>query len=165
MAFCSSCGSQVADGTAFCPSCGKPAGAAAGTGAAAAVAPAPIAAAPSQGLAPNVAGLLCYCPFLIGLVASIIFLVAEPFKNDKFIRFHAFQSLFLHAGFVVLGIGFMVINMALSAVFFPLVAIAALIEILIWLGALVLVVMMMIKANGNQTPHLPIIGAMADKQV
>ena len=166
MAFCPGCGTQVADGATFCAACGKPMGAAAG-GAAAAAAPAavPVAAAPSSGLADNVAGLLCYCPFFIGLICDVIFLVTDPFKSNKFIRFHAFQSLFLHATFFVMGIAFFVLNMILGAVFFPLVAIAGLLELLIWLGALVLVILMMVKAYNLQTPHLPVIGAMADKQV
>ena len=163
MAFCPGCGTQVADGTSFCPSCGKPV-TGAGTGAAAAAAPAP-AAVPTGGIADNVAGMLCYCPFFVGVVASVIFLVADPFKTKKFIRFHAFQSLFLHAAMVVLGIGFMIINMVLGAIFLPLVAAAGVLELVIWLGVFVAVVMLMVKAYNNQTPHLPIIGPLADKQV
>jgi len=133
-----------------------------GSGAAAAPAPA-VAAAPASGLADNVAGLLCYSP--VGLIADIIFLVTDPYKSNKFIRFHAFQSLFLCAAMFALGIAFVIINMVLGAIFFPLVAIAAILELIIWLGSLVLFVMMMIKAYGMQTPHLPIVGALADKQV
>lgn len=166
MAFCPGCGTQVADGATFCAACGKPMGAAAG-GAATATAPAaaPVAAAPASGLADNVAGLLCYCPFFIGLICDVIFLVTDPYKSNKFIRFHAFQSLFMHAAFFGLGIAFFILNMVLGAVFFPLVAIAGLIELLVWLGALVLVIMLMVKAYNLQTPHLPIIGNMADKKV
>jgi uncharacterized membrane protein len=133
-----------------------------GSGAAAAPAPA-VAAAPASGLADNVAGLLCYSP--VGLIADIIFLVTDPYKSNKFIRFHAFQSLFLCAAMFALGIAFMIANMVLGAIFFPLVAMAAILELIIWLGSLVLFVMMMIKAYGMQTPHLPIVGALADKQV
>jgi uncharacterized membrane protein len=136
------------------------------TGGGAAAAPAPaVVAAPSSGLADNVAGLLCYCPFLVGIIASVIFLVTDPYKTNKFLRFHAFQSLFMHAAFFVMGIAFMVLNMVLGAIFFPLVAVAGLLELLIWLGALVLIVMMMVKAYNLQTTHLPIVGALADKQV
>ncbi len=167
MAFCPGCGTQVADGATFCASCGKPMGATM-SGAAAAPAPAvgvaPVAAAaPASGLSDNVAGLLCYSP--VGLIADIIFLVVDPYKTNKFIRFHAFQSLFLCGAMFALGISFMIINMVLGAIFFPLVAIAAIIELLIWLGSLVLFIMMMIKAYGMQTTHLPIVGALADKQV
>jgi uncharacterized membrane protein len=163
MAFCPGCGTQTADGTTFCPSCGKPMSASAASGAAAAPAPAAVAQAPASGLADNVAGLLCYSP--VGLIADIIFLVTEPYKSNKFIRFHSFQSLFLCAAMFALAISFMIINMVLGAIFFPLVAIAAILELLIWLGSLVLFIMMMVKAYGMQTPHLPVVGDLADKQV
>lgn len=42
----------------------------------------------SMGLKENVAGLLCY---LLGWVSGFIFLIVEP--KNRFIRFHAFQSI------------------------------------------------------------------------
>ncbi len=42
----------------------------------------------STGLDENVAGLLCY---VLGWVTGIIFLILEP--TNKFVRFHAFQSI------------------------------------------------------------------------
>ncbi|MBL7684970.1 MAG: hypothetical protein JNK65_02915, partial [Deltaproteobacteria bacterium] len=46
-----------------------------------------------SGLAPNVASLLCYvCSFVTG----IIFLLIE--KDNKDVRFHAWQAIFLGAG-------------------------------------------------------------------
>lgn len=44
------------------------------------------------------AGALAY----LTIIPAIVFLVAEPYKRDRFVRFHAFQCLFLAAGgFVV----------------------------------------------------------------
>lgn len=51
-----------------------------------------------SGMTPNVSGALCY---LLGLITGIIFLFIE--KENKFIRYHAFQSIFLWAGLVVIG--------------------------------------------------------------
>ncbi|MGD9116628.1 MAG: hypothetical protein PVJ61_05565 [Dehalococcoidia bacterium] len=55
----------------------------------------------SAGLKPNVAGLLCYLLFWL---TGLEFLLVE--KKDKFIRFHAIQSVivfgFLSAAFLVL---------------------------------------------------------------
>ncbi len=163
MAFCGSCGTQVADGTTFCPSCGKPVAAAAAGGAATAAAPAAAAPVASSGLADNIAGLLCYSP--VGLICDIIWLVAEPYKSNKFLRFHAFQSLFLAGAWFVLWIGLMIIGFVLTAVGGPLGLIMFPLDMIIGLGFLVLCVVMMIKAYQMQTPHLPIIGALADKQV
>ena len=55
------------------------------------------------GLAPNVAGLLCYVPCCIGFVFSVVAAIVE--KQSRFVRFHAFQSLLLHAAAFVLGVG------------------------------------------------------------
>lgn len=44
------------------------------------------------GLEPNIAAALCYIPY-IGLVVSIVVLLVE--KENKFMKFHAFQSLSL----------------------------------------------------------------------
>jgi uncharacterized membrane protein len=163
MAFCPGCGTQVADGTTFCPSCGKPMTAAAGSAAAAAPAPVPVAAAPSSGLADNIAGLLCYSP--VGLICSIIWLVAEPYKSNKFLRFHSFQSLFLGAAMFVFWIAMFIVGLVLGAIAGPLALIMFPIDMIVLFGFFGLCIFMMIKAYGMQTPHLPIVGALADKQV
>ena len=51
----------------------------------------------------NVAGLLCY---ILGFITGIIFLVIEPYKNDKFVRFHAFQSIFFNVALIVFWIAY-----------------------------------------------------------
>ena len=45
------------------------------------------------GVAPNIAGLLCYVPCCVGLVFAIVAAIVE--KQSRFVRFHAFQSLLL----------------------------------------------------------------------
>src|SRR5947209_7609771 len=114
MAFCSGCGAQMADGTTTCAACGK--GQSVGGGAAAAPAP----TAQSSGLNDNVAGLLSYL-----FIPAIIFLLVEPFNTNKFVRFHAFQGLFLglvsFVGHIVLAIipvlGWMLIPIWSLAIF------------------------------------------------
>src|ERR1019366_2914220 len=75
MAFCASCGTQMADNAAFCPNCGKAAGQASGAGASAPPpTPAPPAsygstAAPAAPMAENVAGMLAY----FTIIPAIIF--------------------------------------------------------------------------------------------
>ena len=49
--------------------------------------PLPLPAA-GAGLTPNVAGALAY---LVGAITGILFLVIDPFKTDRFVRFHAFS--------------------------------------------------------------------------
>ncbi len=158
MAFCPGCGSQIADNAASCPSCGKSMGQAS-TGGGAAAAPAPAA---NSGLADNIAGLLCYSP--IGLIADIIFLVTDPYKSNKFLRFHAFQSLFLCGAMIALAIAFAIVNVVVGMIFAPIVIVLGIIELLIWLGSIILWVLMMIKAYQMSWFKLPVIGAMAEKQ-
>ena len=48
-------------------------------------------------LPPNVAGALAY---LVGAITGILFLVIDPFKADRFVRFHAFQSIFFNLAWI-----------------------------------------------------------------
>ena len=51
----------------------------------------------ASGMTDNVAGALCY---VLGLVTGIVFLVLAPYNQNKFVRFHAFQSIFFHVAFI-----------------------------------------------------------------
>lgn len=163
MAFCPNCGAQVQG--AFCPNCGASMGSAAASGSPnpGGFTPPPTTVA-TGGLEPHIASALCYTPFLIGLIASIIFLVAAPYNQNKFIRFSAFQSLFMHLSFLVLGI---VLNILFAIVFTMIHLFAALLfplGLLVWLGVLALMLFMMYKSFNNQKVKLPVIGDLADKQ-
>ncbi len=151
MAFCSACGASIPDGTTICAACSRSAAPAAGA-----------AQATTSGLADNIAGLLCYSP--VGLLADIIFLVAEPYNRNRYIRFHAFQSLFAALGIFAVAIGLMIVGMILA-----IIPVAGwILDILMWaafgLGNLALWVMMMIKAYQMQTFKLPFVGDLAAKQ-
>ena len=110
----------------------------------------------SLGMAPNVAGLLCYVPCCIGLIFSIVVAVAE--KKNRSVRFHAFQSLLLHAASFVLGFGVNVAQIALATM--DLGAVGLLLS-LVGMAFLGLMIFMMIKANGGEEFELPVIGPMA----
>jgi uncharacterized membrane protein len=144
MAFCSTCGAKIADGTTTCAAC---AGRAAGGG--------PATSANAGGMADNVAGMLAY----FTIIPAIIFIVMEPYNKNRFIRFHAFQCLFFAVAWTVLWI-------ALSIV--AHIPILGWLTILIWplvgLAGLVIWIILVIKANGGQMYKLPIIGDMAEKQ-
>ena len=54
--------------------------------------------AAQSGMTDNVAGALAYAT----IIPAIIFLVVEPYKNSSFVRFHAWQCIFLYlAGFLI----------------------------------------------------------------
>jgi uncharacterized membrane protein len=152
MAACEKCGGVVAEGTAFCGSCGAPMTAGAGTAA--------ISAAPSGSLAPNIAGMLAYFTF----IPAIIFLVMEPYSKDRFIRFHAFQSLFFNAAWIVFWIAMIFVGIALHVVPVLGFLIHLLIDFVLGIGGLILWIILVVKAYGNQKFQLPVIGKMAEEQ-
>jgi uncharacterized membrane protein len=115
------------------------------------------------GVAPNVAGLLCYVPCCVGLVFAIVAAIVE--KQSRFVRFHAFQSLLLHGAFFVLWVGFVILGFVVSSVAGILSVVLLPIEILVGLGLLALVIFLMIKANGGEEYELPVIGKTARQWV
>jgi uncharacterized membrane protein len=151
MAFCGNCGSEVQG--SFCGSCGQRVGApSAGVGASPAAA---------GGLTDNVAGLLCY---ILGFITGIIFLVVAPYNQSKFVRFHAFQSIFLSVAWVALSIVQSIITSVAVTISFGLLGIVGLIWTVLWLGFLAVVVLLMVKAYQGERFKLPIIGEFAEKQ-
>ncbi|HKT89319.1 MAG TPA: hypothetical protein VJQ59_12830 [Candidatus Sulfotelmatobacter sp.] len=153
MAFCNMCGAQIADGMTTCAACASrtaPAG-----GAATAT-----ATAPASGMADNVAGMLAYITF----IPAVIFLVMEPYNKSRFVRFHAFQSIFLTVAAIVLWIALMILTVAASIV--PVIGhlIVMLLGFAAWVGLFILWIVLLLKANGGQMWKLPVIGDMAEKQ-
>lgn len=122
----------------------------------------------SLGLDSNVGAMLCYIAnFLccLGIILSIVFLVTE--KENRFVKFHALQALFLAAAQIVVGIIVsmlgLLLNFALDTAglgilsFFVILGlrlILLLIFVIVWLVA-------GIKAYGGQWYKLPFIGDLA----
>jgi uncharacterized membrane protein len=124
-------------------------------------APTPTPAA-STGMSNNVAGLLCY---VVGWITGLIFLLIEPYKNDKFVRFHAFQSIFFNVGLIGVYIVFFILSAVLGVVTKGLsLFLMGPLLMLLWLGVLITWIVLMVKAYNNQTFKLPIIGDLAAKQ-
>jgi uncharacterized membrane protein len=157
MAFCNMCGAQIADGTTTCAACASRMSAAA---AAPAGAGAPAAAVPAGGMADNVAGLLAY----ITIIPAIIFLVMEPYNKNRFVRFHAWQNIFLHVAAVAIWIILMILTVVAGVI--PIVGhlLVMLLGLVIWVGFFVVWVILLIKANQGQMYKLPMIGDLAEKQ-
>jgi uncharacterized membrane protein len=174
MSFCQTCGTSLPDGSPTCTACGAPQGAAAAgatpgpmpgsipgpiPGTMPAAAPLPAAGA---GLTPNVAGALAY---LVGAITGILFLVIDPFKADRFVRFHAFQSIFFNLAWIAFWIIWMIIGVMLGAISHGLFFIIQLpINLLITVGGFCLWVYLMYTAYQGKTFQLPVIGALAATQ-
>ena len=98
-----------------------------------------------ESIDPKLAGLLCY---LLSVVGGIVFLLIS---KDKFVRFHAFQSIFLWAAFMIIYVIF---------IFVPFMF---WISTIVWLAFIILEIVMMIKAYQGDKFKLPIIGDLAEK--
>jgi uncharacterized membrane protein len=161
MPFCTQCGQQASGSDAFCANCGArqstaqepPAGASGTAGAQSATAP-PMQD-PLAGLSPRTAAILCYVP-AIGWIAAIIVLAARRFKDDRMIRFHAFQGLYLFAAWLIVDWVVGPIVRSTPGHFFP-------IDSLLQAIILVVSIFMMVKASHNEAYVLPIIGELAQK--
>ena len=102
----------------------------------------------SMGLEENMAGLLCY---VLGWITGIVFLVLE--KENKFVRFHAFQSLLTFLPLSVVAWILMLIPFA-----------GWVLATLLWILALILWLILMVKAYRGEKYKLPIVGDIAEKQ-
>jgi uncharacterized membrane protein len=168
MSFCQTCGTSLPDGTPTCTACGASQGVAASSampgpvpGTIPGVVPAPLPAA-GTGLTPNVAGALAY---LVGAITGILFLVIEPFKADRFVRFHAFQSIFFNLVWIAFWIVWMIVGLMLGAISHGLFFIIQLpINLLITVGGFCLWAYLMYSAYQGKTFQLPVIGALAASQ-
>ena len=156
MAFCSKCGNQMGADSSFCGKCG-----AAVSGPS--MSSATVAHVPGASLSNNIAGVLCYS---LGLITGIIFLVIEPYKNIRFVRFHAVQSILY---FIVCCIfsamwRVIIVNIFLSGgglhAFGTIALLYSFIRLLMFVGWIFL----MFKAYNNEEFRFPIIGDLAAQQ-
>jgi uncharacterized membrane protein len=116
----------------------------------------------SAGLSANAAGALAY---LAGIITGIIFLVIDPYKSDRFVRFHAFQSLFFNVAWIALWIAWTIVGMVLGAVTKGLFFILQVpIDLLLMVGGFALWAFLMYSAYQGKMTKLPVIGALAAKQ-
>jgi len=94
--------------------------------------------------------------YLLGFITGVIFLIVE--KKDKFIRFHAYQST---ATFILWFGAVVVVGLVLS--FVPILA--KLVNLLLWIGGIILWISLMIRAFNGESYKLPYVGEWAEKQV
>jgi uncharacterized membrane protein len=169
MAFCPNCGTEGQG--RFCAKCGSPIDAGA---------PSPQSAPPQQGysqpqgysappqggiqaggLTDNVAAALCY---VLGLLTGILFLVLAPYNQNKLIRFHAFQSIFVHLAMIATMIALVVLTGILHLIPFVGVMISFVLYPLVGLAFFGLWLALIYKAYNNERWVLPVIGPIAEKQ-
>lgn len=144
MPFCTQCGNAVASRDQFCWRCGTRQPLAA-----------PLGPDPLAGVSPRTASILSYVPG-IGWIASIIWLASDRFRQDRTVRFHAFQGLYLFVAWLM--------N---AWVIHPLSYLSGHLQIdkLIDVVLLIMSIFMMIKASHDEAYSLPLFGELAERSV
>ena len=102
----------------------------------------------SLGIEANIAALLSY---LLGFVTGIIFYVLE--RENKFVRFHAIQSIIAFGALFVFG----VLAKFLPFIGFIIITLLGIVEIVLW-------IILMIKAYQGEYFKLPVAGELAEKK-
>ena len=101
----------------------------------------------SMGMQPNLAALLSY---VAGIITGVIFYLIE--KENKFVRFHAMQS--------ILVFGFFLIANAVLA-FIPVIGwglmpVLGILQLVVW-------ILLMVKSYQGEMFKLPVVGDIAEK--
>jgi len=146
MAYCTQCGNQVRDVDAFCAKCG----------ARQASAPVPRTNF-MDAITPRAASLACYIP-MVGWIPCLIVLASAKFRDDREVRFHAFQGLYL---FVVWLIVDWVVGPIAGLVHGAVFPVANLLKV----GVIFAWVFMLVKLSQGHSCRLPIIGELAERSV
>jgi uncharacterized membrane protein len=114
----------------------------------------------STGLAPNVAGALSY---LLGFITGIIFLVLE--KENRFVRFHAAQSITVSVLLVLIYTGLTILSAILGVI--PVVGwlVGLLLTFVVGIGSIVLWLLLMLRAFQGREWRVPVAEVWARKIV
>jgi uncharacterized membrane protein len=118
------------------------------------------AAVATGGFSDHILGALAYLTF----IPAIIFLLVEPFKKNRFIRFHSLQCIFLWAAGLLLAIPLKLAFRVLLLI--PMLGqlIVLLTSMVLFLGCVILVIVLLVKALQGEMFKLPFIGEQAEKQ-
>ncbi len=114
----------------------------------------------STGVEPNVSVALAY---ILAPITGILFFALE--KTNRFVRFHAAQSIATSVIIILLSIGVSMISSIL--VFIPVLGWIAVLLLTLGLsfGTFILWVLLMVKAYQGQEWELPVAGGFARKMV
>lgn len=162
MTSCSNCGATLTDGGAFCGGCGAPTSNQNSAGFVQGSPNGVQTAQSASGLTSNLAAALAY---VLGLVSGIVFLVVEPYKRDRFVRFHAMQSIMFCVAAIAFSIAWSIlVNILINISAWTAVALTP-IGLVISLGFFLFWLFLMYQAYSRREFRIPIIGALAEKQV
>lgn len=144
---CSRCAFQMPQTAAFCPGCGER------------MEPRSLAQGTVGHLRENIAGALAYLTF----VPATVFLLRDPYRRNRFVRFHSLQCLVLWLIGIVLALALRLLGMLvfLIPVLGPLLVV--IIDVAFILAAILLWFVLIIKALQGETFGLPLVGDVAEQ--
>jgi uncharacterized membrane protein len=142
---CPHCAAQMPETAAFCPGCGRPMQTEARAQGKVGALPEPIA------------GALAYLTF----IPAIVFLVLDPYKSNRFVRFHSFQCLLLWGAGILVAITLKLAGLLLFIipVLGPLLVV--LVSTVVGLAAVAIWLVLVVKAFQGLMFKLPLLGDFA----
>ena len=99
----------------------------------------------------------------VTVIPAIVFLLIDPFKRNRFIRFHASQSIFFAIGVLLIALAMRLLYSLLALIPVAGYLLAWLMVFVLFLGLLILWVVLMVKAIQGEMFKLPVIGNLAEK--
>jgi uncharacterized membrane protein len=154
--FCPDCAAQMPDAAAFCPGCGRSVRIQA-----AAVRSKDREDAKEKTTPPgkHMAGALAYVTFL----PAVLFLFLRSYRKNSFVRFHSVQCLLCWLVGVAVTVLLRLLNLILT--FIPVVGplLSLLLPVMVVLAAVLIWVVLLVKAVKGERYALPLIGAIAEQ--
>ena len=136
------------DAAAYCPGCGR------------AMRPIERAQGTVGGLPETLAGAMAYCT----IIPAIVFLLVEPYRKNRFVRFHSLQC--LGVCLVTLVVGAMLRVAGFVLFFIPVLGhlLVWLMSMVVTLALLVVWVVLIVKALQGEMFKLPVVGDFAERR-
>lgn len=108
----------------------------------------------------NVAGALAYLTF----IPATFFLAVSPYNRNRFVRFHSLQCLLFTLACLLIGIAIKLASLILF--FIPVLGplLVSLVSIVAALAAIVLWLVLVVKAFQGEMFMLPVLGELAERQ-
>jgi len=135
------------DTAAYCPGCGRAMRSARAQG--------------TLGALPEpMAGALAY----FTIIPAIVFLLVEPYRKNRFVRFHSFQCIGVWLAGLVIAAMLRVLGLLL--LFVPLLGhlLLLVVSMVVSLGFIVVWVVLVVKALQGEMFKLPLVGDFAEQQ-
>lgn len=106
----------------------------------------------------TIAGALAYFTF----IPPIVFLTLDPYRRDRFVRFHSIQCLLLWLAGLIVGLTIRLLALALFMVPVVGVWLISLLSVLVGLAAFFLWLVLVVKALQGYAFKLSVLGDLAE---